>query len=195
MSFLVARRLAVVSLAIGSALAGCASTSEHPHRHHHDHHQTPQAGGTARIMVLPPSEQASIAAFDDVAQFKITPEMSGGTLTVAKTTTRPAAGPPPHVHHHDDEFFIVLEGEAEFMVDGAWNPVPVGTGVFIPRGAVHTFRNTGTGDLHLLLGLTPGKDFKRMFEVASAEFQREGGPDPEVIREICEAHGVTLVAP
>ncbi|MGH3177378.1 MAG: cupin domain-containing protein [Streptosporangiaceae bacterium] len=47
----------------------------------------------------------------------------------------------PHWHEDLYEVFYVLEGEIEYLLDGAWRRAPAGTTVFIPAGIVHAFRN------------------------------------------------------
>jgi uncharacterized cupin superfamily protein len=49
----------------------------------------------------------------------------------------------PHWHDDLDETFYVLEGEIEFLLDGAWHRAPAGSTVFVPAGTVHAFRNAG----------------------------------------------------
>jgi quercetin dioxygenase-like cupin family protein len=53
------------------------------------------------------------------------------------TRTPPGGGPPPHYHTSEEEWFLPIEGRVEFLVDGAWTEVSLGTVIFVPRGAVH----------------------------------------------------------
>lgn len=179
------------AIALGSATAitavsGCAaSRSSRPTRH------VPSGGG---VSIFPPDAQQTATAFTDTVTFLLSPEDTRGQVTLANAACPPGGGPPPHLHPEDDEFFIVISGSAEFLVYGRWRPVAAGSSVFIPRGTVHAFHNSGEDTLRCLIGLLPGRDFKRMFLLAAEEFAQPGGPDPEVIRSICENHGVILVA-
>jgi len=48
------------------------------------------------------------------------------------------------------EVFILLDGEATFRVDGAEASARGGQVVVAPAGAMHGFRNTGTGTLEMI---------------------------------------------
>jgi quercetin dioxygenase-like cupin family protein len=59
-------------------------------------------------------------------------------------------GVPPHTHSDHADSFYVLEGVAEFMVDGDVLRAPRGSWVSAPIGVTHGFRNAGDGELRLL---------------------------------------------
>ncbi len=65
-------------------------------------------------------------------------------------------GPPPHVHPHTDEGFYVADGELTFVIGDREVVAPAGTFVFVPRGVVHTARNSGAGPMRGLILLSPG---------------------------------------
>ena len=65
-------------------------------------------------------------------------------------------GPPLHVHPHTDEGFYVADGELTFVLGDREVVAPAGTFVFVPRGVVHTARNSGPGPMRGLLVLSPG---------------------------------------
>ena len=56
-----------------------------------------------------------------------------------------------HAHPKEDHAFLVLEGSARFE-NGAGEELPVGKfdGVFVPRGALYRFTNSGEGNLVML---------------------------------------------
>jgi mannose-6-phosphate isomerase-like protein (cupin superfamily) len=65
------------------------------------------------------------------------------------------AGPPRyitplHVHHADDEAWYVLEGTLRALVGKDEVEAHAGSGVFVPRGTVHTYWNPGAGTGSLL---------------------------------------------
>ncbi len=60
------------------------------------------------------------------------------------------AGVAPHVHPDHTDTFFVLEGEAEFFLDGAWRRGGPGTYVSVPPGVEHGYRNPGPGRLRVL---------------------------------------------
>src|SRR4051794_26024890 len=59
-------------------------------------------------------------------------------------------GVAPHSHADHVDSFYVLEGEAEFVVEGETFRAGPGTYVAAPVGVEHGFRNAGPGDLVLL---------------------------------------------
>lgn len=106
--------------------------------------------------------------------------MTNGASTFVIQTTAPGGGPPPHKHTREDETFTVLEGDFEILDSGQWRSAPRGEVIFAPRGAVHTFRNSGTtvgkmavfiapagfeGFFEQIEGLTPG-DMAKILGIA-----------------------------
>ena len=65
-------------------------------------------------------------------------------------------GPPLHRHPHTDEGFYVAEGELTFQLGDQELAAGAGSFVFVPRGMVHTARNSGPGPMRGLLLLSPG---------------------------------------
>ena len=93
--------------------------------------------------IIRPNEGRAVAAFGDALVIKLGDAETGGALTLALATTPPGGGPPPHRHLDEDELFILVSGREEYLIDGRWTAVEPGTVVYVPRGAVHTFRNVG----------------------------------------------------
>ena len=69
-------------------------------------------------------------------------EVSGDYDLVIGETPAQVPGPPPHNHLSLDEVFLVTEGEMEFVIDGTPTTIKAGESVNLPRGTVHTFRNS-----------------------------------------------------
>jgi quercetin dioxygenase-like cupin family protein len=59
-------------------------------------------------------------------------------------------GVDPHVHDDQTDSFYVLEGEAEFLVNGEWRRGGPGTYVSVPPGVEHGFRLAGDRPLRVL---------------------------------------------
>jgi quercetin dioxygenase-like cupin family protein len=76
-------------------------------------------------------------------------------------------GPPLHYHPHTDEAFYVAEGELTIVLTGQEFVAPAGTLVFIPRGVVHTVRNSGSAPMRGTIIVSPG-DAEHVFEQPSA---------------------------
>jgi len=146
------------------------------------------------VLVIPPEGGRPISAFGSTALFKIEGRHTGGALCLAIATTPPGVGPPPHVHRRDDELFVELEGELSFLTSTGWVAAPQGSVVFVPRGAPHTFRNSGsTPSRHLVVNLPSGFDefFERCGEVQAAG----GPPDVARLRAIAAEYGYEFLAP
>ena len=95
--------------------------------------------------------------------------MSGsGRNTVARTPAcrsgrpdiaddlKPGEGAPPHLHREYDEYFFVVEGSIFLVVDGKASTIVPGTLAFMPRGAIHTFKNIGPSTASMLEWTVPG---------------------------------------
>jgi quercetin dioxygenase-like cupin family protein len=67
-------------------------------------------------------------------------ENTGGAFSIWESALKPGGEPPLHVHHTADETFYVLEGNVRFVAAGEVRDAVPGDVVFVPRGAVHTFR-------------------------------------------------------
>lgn len=133
-------------------------------------------------------------AFGDEITILISGAESGGKFTMFVDKTMPGDGPPLHYHENEDECFFVLEGTAEFYKDGKWIQAPVGASAFMPKGAVHTFRNSGDIPLKLLVHASPS-GFEIFFSRCAEEFKKTAGPDMQRIMQISAEHGIHFVNP
>ncbi len=68
----------------------------------------------------------------------------------------PGGGPPPHTHTRSDETFYLTSGELEFLEGERTFTARVGDLVFLPRGVLHRFTNTGLKPASMLFLYTPG---------------------------------------
>jgi mannose-6-phosphate isomerase-like protein (cupin superfamily) len=110
------------------------------------------------VSVLPESKQVFVIKANegkpywmvgDLNTVKLGSKETDGALAWLETVVVPDGGPPPHIHHREDELFYVLSGEVTFYADGEQRLAKAGTLIYIPKGTVHHFKNTG-------------KDFARM---------------------------------
>src|SRR5580704_16415251 len=104
------------------------------------------------------------------------PPLAGRTLGTGKDSfviaewqdAGGSAGPPRfiaplHLHHNDDEAWYVLEGTLGVRVGDKEVEAKAGSAVLVPRGAAHTYWNSGPGLLRYLLVMTP-----RIYELIQA---------------------------
>jgi hypothetical protein len=98
---------------------------------------------------------------------------------------------------NEDEIFYVLEGECEFDLREGIVNAPAGTFVYIPRQALHGFRNCGATTAKLLDVHTPG-GFEKFFLDAGTPCTdlRKGPPkmklEMDQIVQLFESHGMEM---
>ncbi len=143
-------------------------------------------------VVVPADAGRVVHAFGEEVTFHLTGEQTGGQLSLWTEKVPPGGGPPPHVHLNEDEWFIVREGKFEFLVEGEWREVRTGGTIYLPRNAVHTFRNSGDGPGLLLVSTSPA-GFETFFSRCAEVFQSPEGPDMERITAIAAEHGIHFI--
>ena len=60
----------------------------------------------------------------------------------------PGRGAPLHTHRGVEEVILVVEGSADFELDGAHRRVESGAAICLPADSWHGFTNVGSGILH-----------------------------------------------
>ncbi len=75
------------------------------------------------------------------AKILLTATETGGLPAVFEDTVNPGVGPGRHVHHKQDETFIFLEGTFDVEIDGELYRMKEGDTAFIPKGAIHAWKN------------------------------------------------------
>ena len=91
----------------------------------------------------------------------------GASLGAFESVVPAGEGPPLHVHHGEDEAIHVIDGEADFWLDGRTLRLRSGQGVFLPRSVPHCFRVAGARPARFLGMVTPG-GFEGFFAAAAA---------------------------
>ncbi len=125
---------------------------------------------------------------------RIEPSDSDGVVAIHEFDV-PAGASLPVAHSHDayEETIYGVAGTVTFTVAGTPHPIGPGDALFVPRGVVHTFANTGDVDATALAIITPGllgADYFR--EVAAIVAAAAGGPpDVAAIGEVMRRHGLT----
>lgn len=150
---------------------------------------------TTQPAVIPPGKR--VWAMGEDVTYLATAEQTGGQFTMVDIRTAPGGGPPPHAHTHQNEAFYVIDGTHEFQLGTQTHTLAAGDAVFIPRGVVHRFTNTGATPGRLLDLHTPG-GFERFFDDIGIPHKGEASaptmppPPPEAIAELLARHGMTL---
>lgn len=145
-----------------------------------------------RCSIVPAEEARVFRAFGDEMRLTVTGKDTGGKYAQWLSITQPGGGPPPHLHEREDEWFYVLEGRVSFLVEGEWTEAGPGSGAYLPKGSVHTFKNVGDVPLHMVLTVAPA-GFEDFFAESAAEFAKPGAPDIGKIFEIAERYGIRFV--
>jgi quercetin dioxygenase-like cupin family protein len=127
-------------------------------------------------------------------RFAVEGEQSGGAVAVFEFDV-PAGARAPVAHSHDgyEETIYGLEGVLTWTIEGTPTDVGPGEALFIPRGAVHHFDNTGDVEATALAIVTPGILGPGFFrEVAAVLDAAAGGPpDLAAIGAVMRSHGLT----
>lgn len=99
-------------------------------------------------------------------------------------------GPPPHRHDWDEAYYI-LEGQVNFVIDGA--PVTSSAGDFnyLPRGTVHGFKGASESPARVLIFASPAHGSEFFHEIS--ERVRTLPDDLAKIPEIGREHGIDFV--
>ncbi|MFO0769048.1 MAG: cupin domain-containing protein [Nitrospiraceae bacterium] len=89
----------------------------------------------------------------DEVRFILTGEDTG-VRSMAEVTV-PPAGSPPHLQRNEDEAFFLLQGTVTLQVEGKTIDASAGDFVLVPRGTVHSFKNTSIQHARMLVICTP----------------------------------------
>jgi quercetin dioxygenase-like cupin family protein len=125
-----------------------------------------------------PGERATIRVNGDDVE---------GAYAILEGILPPNSGPPLHIHENEDEIFEILEGSLRFICEGEVFDAPTGTGVVIPKGARHTWKNNSDRPARVLVTLNPAG--------AEAMFLEFGGQSVEQIEKIANRYGCRFVGP
>ena len=123
----------------------------------------------------------------------LSPEDTGGTMSIVDSVSPPDSGPPRHIHHNEDETFVILSGMMKVWLEGKEIELTAGQSAFIPRGKEHTFKVIGDAPSRHLIILTPG-GFEGFFaDMATGKFAIPD--DMPSIEESAERHHMTFTGP
>jgi mannose-6-phosphate isomerase-like protein (cupin superfamily) len=109
--------------------------------------------------IVPSGEGHLLTARGNVMAFKAVADQTGGDFSLMERTVPPGARtPPPHRHVNCSEAFFVLDGTITFRLDDAELTGGAGDFLLVPRGAAHTFGNSGDSPARLLVLHAPAMD-------------------------------------
>ena len=127
-------------------------------------------------------------------RFVLEGDASGGAIAMFEFDV-PAGARVPIAHSHDgyEETIYGLEGVLTWTVEQTPTDVGPGEALFIPRGVVHRFDNTGDVDARALAVVTPGVLGSGYFRELAAivESAAGGPPDLQAMAAAMRRHGLT----
>ncbi|BEP13419.1 hypothetical protein acdb102_17300 [Acidothermaceae bacterium B102] len=124
--------------------------------------------------------------------FKAVAASTGGAFSLHERRV-PAGGrrPPAHTHPDRVEAFWVLDGEAEFELDGVVTVAGAGSFVLVPGGVAHTFGATAAAAAHVLVLHAPALD--GYFRELASLWGAAEPPDRDVELDLMRRHGMEPV--
>jgi quercetin dioxygenase-like cupin family protein len=143
---------------------------------------------------MPTTTHEEITIGQIATRFLLEGEDSGGAVAMFEFDVPAGARVPiPHSHDGYEETIYGLEGVLTWTVEGNATEVGPEQALFIPRGAVHRFENTGDTDASALAIVTPGalgpgyfRDLAAIVDAAAG-----GPPDLAAIADVMRNHGLT----
>ena len=127
-------------------------------------------------------------------RFVVEGDESKGAVTMFEFDV-PAGARVPIAHSHDgyEETIYGLEGVLTWTVEQTPTDVGPGEALFIPRGVVHRFDNTGDVDARALAVVTPGVLGPDYFRELAAIVESAAGtpPDLQAMAAAMRRHGLT----
>ena len=146
----------------------------------------------AEYSVVPPAAGEQLNVRGSTLLFKAVAATTGGAFSLHERHV-PAGGrrPPPHVHPDRTEAFWVLDGEAEFELDGELTRAGAGSFVLVPGGVAHTFGAPAERAARVLVLHAPALDdyFRELAELWSGPTP----PEPETELDLMRRHGMRPV--
>jgi len=139
----------------------------------------------ADYSVLPPAGGEQLDVRGSTLLFKAVAATTGGAFSLHERHV-PAGGrrPPPHVHPDRTEAFWVLDGEAEFDLDGELTRATAGSFVLVPGGVAHTFGAPAERAARVLVLHAPALDdyFRELAELWSGPTAPERDAELDLMR-------------
>ena len=146
----------------------------------------------ARSSVVPPGGGERLAVRGSTLTFTAVAATTGGAFSLHERHV-PAGGrrPPAHVHPDRVEAFWVLDGTAEFELDGELTQAGAGSFVLVPGGVAHTFGAGPDAPVRLLVLHAPALD--GYFRELAGLWSGPEPPDRDAELELMRRHGMRPV--
>src|ERR1700689_3745496 len=146
----------------------------------------------SQYSIVPPASGEQLMVRGSTLLFKAVAASTGGAFSLHERHV-PAGGrrPPAHVHPDRVEAFWVLDGTAEFELDGTLTTAAAGAFVLVPGGVAHTFAAPADQAAHVLVLHAPALDdyFRELAELWSGDRP----PDRAAELDLMRRHGMEPV--
>jgi mannose-6-phosphate isomerase-like protein (cupin superfamily) len=110
------------------------------------------------------NEAETLTLFEGLSvKILLTAAETGGLQAVFEDIVAPGVGPGRHIHHKQDETFIFLEGTFDVEIDGQLIRMNAGDTAFVPKGAIHAWKNVGKEQGRLRYLFSPALNIEQMF--------------------------------
>lgn len=142
--------------------------------------------------LMPPGSGEQLVVRGSTLLFKAVAASTGGSFSLHERLI-PAGGrrPPAHVHPDRVEAFWVLDGEAEFELDGELTRTGAGSFVLVPGGVAHTFGAGPDAVARVLVLHAPALD--DYFRELAGLWSGDSPPEREVELDLMRKHGMRPV--
>jgi mannose-6-phosphate isomerase-like protein (cupin superfamily) len=139
-------------------------------------------------ILLNEREGISFWVLGDLYTFKATGKQTNGAFTIIDQIVGRDSGPPPHIHHQEDEAFYILDGSFTFLCGEQQNVFEAGSFLYIPRGTIHTFKNTGAHPGRLLVVITPAGLEEFFYAIGTPVTDPANPPpfDPSIVEKLMQ---------
>jgi quercetin dioxygenase-like cupin family protein len=127
------------------------------------------------------------------ATFKLLSEQTGGNVAVFEEVVPAGGGTPLHIHRTSDEVIYVLAGEFTFKLGEQLRNGGPGTWVFIPRGTMHAWKNSGGAAGRAFYIFAPAEGAKVFEEMRHLQVPFTS-IDPATVETLCQRYGYELVS-
>ncbi|TXK76768.1 quercetin 2,3-dioxygenase [Paenibacillus sp. N3.4] len=126
-------------------------------------------------------------------------EHTGGQYSLVEELLPPGMSTPYHIHRNEDETFYLIEGEAEFIIEGTVQLAKAGAFLFLPRNIPHGFRVTGKHPARMLNMVNPA-GLERFFielsqPAAELVIPPSAMPDIPKMIEVAKRYNIEILGP
>jgi quercetin dioxygenase-like cupin family protein len=97
--------------------------------------------------------------------FKLLSDQTGGEIAVFEEIAPPQTRTPLHIHRTGDEVIYVLCGQFSVRLGEKTNIAFADSWIFVPRGSVHGWRNSGAQDGRMFCIFTPAAGARALEEM------------------------------